>query len=205
MIGVLTVGMVYSMALPLNAQVTYTVFPVRAAEPGAAAQPTTKQGVGALVTLTLHDSTIRYAINEIARQARLQPFIYNGAELSRQITVHVTNVRAIDALTLVLKGTGLAATMAQDGETVVIRTRGGNSSAERVRLASGIVVGHVTDSASGAGLGGAQVRVAGVSNLSAVTSDSGNFTLRDVPSGDQVLTVRLFGYRAGSADGYGGG
>src|SRR6185312_9401004 len=52
----------------------------------------------------------------------------------------------------------------------------------------------VTDSASGQGLGGATVKVEGT-RLSVLTSDSGRFTLRDMPSGEHVLSVKLFGYR----------
>ena len=47
-------------------------------------------------------------------------------------------------------------------------------------------------------MGGAVVKVEGT-KLAAVTSDSGrpllSLKLRDVPSGDQVLSVRLFGYK----------
>ena len=59
---------------------------------------------------------------------------------------------------------------------------------------NGVVAGRVTDSASGQGLVGATVKVQGGS-LSTITSDSGRFTLKGVPLGKQVLTVRLFGFK----------
>ena len=71
----------------------------------------------------------------------------------------------------------------------------GSSSETRSQVDSGgVVAGRVTDSASGQGLVGATVKVQG-GNLSAITSDSGRFTLKNVPLGKQVLTVRLFGFK----------
>jgi TonB-linked SusC/RagA family outer membrane protein len=58
-----------------------------------------------------------------------------------------------------------------------------------------MVMGRVVDSATGRGLSGVTIKVAG-SKLSAITQDSGYFRLRDVPTGSQLLTVRMFGYRS---------
>ena len=80
------------------------------------------------------------------------------------------NASVIDALAAALKGTGLMAKLAPDGETVVIRPRSGSASSDAHTLADsgGIVAGRVTDSASGQGLVGATVKVQG-GNLSAIT------------------------------------
>ena len=177
---------------PLAAQVSYTVLPAASAPVDAATQPT---GWGAArVTLTARDSTVEGVIHEIARQVHMRPVYNNSPILAKRITVHLVDVPVREALATVLQGTGLVAKMLSDGETVVIRAEtDGGAPAGRV-LAVGIVAGKVTDSASGAGLGGAAVKVAG-QKISTVTSDSGNFTLHDVPAGEQVLTVRLFGYK----------
>ena len=169
-------------------QVTYQVFPVTSvARAAGARQPT---GQTALVSLDVSDSTVLFVVNEILRQAHLQALDNaTSPAFAKRTTVKIVREPAMAALATALRGTGLIAKMAPDGETVVIR-----AGVREGRVASGMIVGRVTDSASGAGLGGASVRVEG-SKLSTVTSDSGHFTLRDVPSGDQVLTVRLFGYK----------
>ena len=170
---------------------TYSVFPARASVPSTEAQPTRRDG--SRVTLIMQDSTIEYLVTEIARQAHLRPVYNNHNPLfAQRATVRLTNVSATDAFAMALQGTGLEARLTSDGETVVIRPR--TAAPEQARVAGGTLVGRVTDSTTGVGLGGAQVRIEGI-KLSTVTSDSGNFALKNVPPGDQVLLVRLFGYR----------
>ena len=189
------VGLLVPMALwggsPVTMQVRYNVFP--ATTSGTSTQPT---GRGASrVTLAVQDSTIEYVVTEIARQAHLRPVYDNGSPLfAKRVTVRVRNVRAMDALAVALRGTALVAKLAPDEETVMIRTQTDVAEAQRAKIRGGTISGWVADSTTGAGLHGAQVRVAGT-KLSAVTSDSGNFTLRNVPLGDQILQARLFGYR----------
>ena len=174
------------VSIPVHSmsQGAYTVFPVMTAQP-------VHRGGAPRVSLAVTDSTISYVIQEIARQGKLRA-IYNQSDavLDRRITVRVVNQGVLAAMAVVLKGTGLEARMTPDGEAVMI-----GAVAERpTRMQGGVVAGRVTDSTSGAGLGGAQVRVEGT-KISTVSSDSGNFTLRNVPAGDQVLLARLFGYR----------
>ena len=148
------------------------------------------------MTLAVRDSTIEYVVNELARQAHLHASYPTNPVLTKRISVHLDHVNVMDAFAVVLNKTGLMVQMASDGETIVLRMGSGATvGTERRDLAGGTIVGRVTDSASGQSVSGASVRVAGVKNLSAVTSDSGNFTLRDVPAGDQVLLVRMFGYK----------
>lgn len=171
--------------VPVPAQAGYTVFVPRSDN----GQPT---GNG-LITVDVRDSTIGYAVETIARQVHLQPVFNTTSQvITRRITVHLVNVKATDAFAVVLKGTGLAAKPAPDGETIVISGRSGGERGQVV--VGGMVIGRVTDSTTGAALNGALVRVEGV-KLSTTTADSGNFVLRNVPPGDQVLQVRLFGYR----------
>ncbi|HXC24707.1 MAG TPA: carboxypeptidase regulatory-like domain-containing protein, partial [Gemmatimonadaceae bacterium] len=179
--------------MPLFAQITYNVFPaVPAAASVSTPQPTDPGSER--VTLIVQDSTIAFAVHALVHQAHLK-LVYDidNPVFAKRISIRVVDERVMDAVAIILKGTGLAAKLAPDGQTIMIRALAGSSSAEHA-LAGGTVVGHVTDSASGQGLAGASVRVAGT-KLSSVTSDSGNFTLRDVPPGDQLLTVRLFGYK----------
>ena len=178
-----------------EAQPTYTVLSADAhATTASVAQPT---GPGTTrVTLDVRDSTVAYAVRTLTHQAHLH-LLYNGNDprFGKRITVRVVNATVMDALETVLQGTGLVARLASDGETIMIRGKGEGVPGDRGGVAGGTVVGRVTDSTTGAGLKGAQVQVEGVKGLSTATSDSGSFTLRNVPAGDQLLRVRLFGYR----------
>ena len=186
-------SLVSGVALPATAQASYTVFEAHAGRKRTAEQPTQRRGPNTVVTLEVRDSTIKYVVNTLTRQAGLQPNYYNSVVLSQRITLHVVNMRVMDAIGEALRGTGLEAKLLSDGVTVSVHPRQGGS-ADR-EYAGGVIVGQVTDSTTGAGLNGAQVRVGGVAKLAAVTADSGRFTLRNVPPGDQLLQVRLFGYR----------
>ncbi|HXC25369.1 MAG TPA: carboxypeptidase-like regulatory domain-containing protein, partial [Gemmatimonadaceae bacterium] len=180
-------------AISVQAQVTYNVFPAKAGnQPPAMAQPTGVATAGH-VTLIVQDSTIGYVIRTLAHQGHLRA-LYNASNpiFAKPITVRVVDIGVMDAFVTVLKGTGLVAAVGPDGETVIVRPRLESIAAGHQRIIGGTVIGRVTDSASGQGLGGASVKVEGT-KLSTVTSDSGHFTLKDVPIGDQVLSVKLFG------------
>ncbi|HXC25586.1 MAG TPA: TonB-dependent receptor plug domain-containing protein, partial [Gemmatimonadaceae bacterium] len=181
-------GTVLGGVVPLAAQVTYMVFPVQKVVSNRA----TGQPTGQKVTVEAKDSTVKFLVDEIARQAHLLPTYVHSAAFDRRISVQLHDLAAMDAFAVVLKGTGLVARLASDGETVMIRpnVQGGGVWHEF----AGSISGSVTDSASGQGLGGAAVLVEGT-KLSTVTSDSGHFTLRNVPVGDQVVSVKLFGYK----------
>ena len=173
---------------PVHTQVTYMVFPAVSANVSQPTQPAPR------VTLRIQDSTIAYTVRTLVHQAHMR-LLYDidNPAFAKRVSVDVTNTDVLDALTTVLKGTGLVAKVAPDGETVVVR--GASDVAEgRKRQQGGTIAGRVTDSTSGAGLKGAQVRVEGT-KLVVTSADSGNFLLRNVPPGDQVLRVRLFGYR----------
>lgn len=182
--------------VPAGTQVGYGLFAPRSLEVGAyAAQPTDPGATK--VTLIVQDSTVAYAVRALAHAAHLKISFDNANPLfSRRINVHLIDVSVLEAITAALKGTGLMARLAPDGETIVVSPSASATTGGRRRLAGGVIAGQVTDSTTGGGLKGAQVRVEGVPKLSAVTTDSGNFILRNVPLGDQVLEVRLFGYRA---------
>ncbi len=179
------------------AQVAYTVFP---ATPHASPDQTSDQPTGrgaARVTLTVRDSTLAYVVRELVHQAHLRVFFKESDPLfAQRVTVHVTHASLTDALTSVLRGTGLVAATASDGETVVIRPQvsGGGQNAVR-SSAAGVVAGRVVDSASNKGIGGATVTISGTT-LRTTTAESGQFALRDVPAGEQLLRVRAFGYKA---------
>lgn len=62
-------------------------------------------------------------------------------------------------------------------------------------LPTGTIMGKVVDSLSKAGIGGVRVEVVGVRPAQVATTDaSGNFTLSNIPQGNQVLTVQRNDY-----------
>ena len=178
-------------APPIFAQGVYTTFTAFSRD----AAPSNEQPTERSITLDVRDSTVRWAVDAITRQAHVQAMYSRTPLLGTRITAHVVKAPLLDALKTVLRGTGLIATLAPDGETVVVHPGTDKGSSAGASVAVGGIAGRVTDSASGQGIGGASVRVEGIKGLSTVTSDSGHFTLKGVPTGEQVLSVRLFGYK----------
>lgn len=186
-------GMMVWPIAAVSAQIAYRVFPAKSLNAGAIVQPTNPDQPR--VTLAVRDSTIEFVVNAIARQAHVRPVYDNSNPLfAKRIAIRLKHVLLRDALAAALRGTGLVAKLTPDGETVMIRAQVEKSPEARDSLAGGVVTGKITDSASGQGLGGASIKVAGT-KFTSVTSDSGNFTITRVLPGDQVLSIRLFGYR----------
>jgi len=146
------------------------------------------------VTLTVQDSSIGFVVRELARQARLQ-ISYNDGNPQFKKRVHVTiaNQPVMKALSAVLEGTGLVATMFRNEDMVVIQSQ--TKEGKRSQDDSGTISGRVVDSASGRAVRRATVHL-DRSETSIVTSDSGYFALRDLPAGRHVLTIKALGYRA---------
>ena len=145
--------------------------------------------------MSIADSTIGYVLHAVMQQTHIQ-ILYNESNpvLAQHVTVRFKDERVMDALKTILRGTELIPSIAQDGETIVIGVPPKSAPSNKDRNANGTISGRVTDSATNRGLVGATVRVDGTT-LSVTTSDEGRFMLHDVPDGDQVLTVRLFGYK----------
>ena len=146
------------------------------------------------ITIELSGVSLPEAVHRIVAQAGLALlWSQTKVPLTGTVSISLHDVTVSEALRTILRGTGAEAKLSSDGQTIVIM-RSDRMAATGQHSASGVVIGRVTDSASGGGLGGAAIKVAGT-KLTTVTSDSGNFTLKNVPAGDQVLSVRLFGYK----------
>ena len=194
-VGVATVIGLGSMTSASFGQTGYTVFAAQSSLGKSDGQPTGRASATAPVTLIVQDSTVKYVVRELTRQAHLQVLYDNtNPRMSMQISLHVEKVAAMSALAMALKGTGLVAKLESDGETVVIRDQSDIPSAARTLLNGGAVGGAVYDSASGQGLPGATVKIEGT-KLATITSDSGYFALLNVPVGEHVLSIRRVGYK----------
>jgi TonB-dependent SusC/RagA subfamily outer membrane receptor len=160
---------------------------------GSATQGRSKEAIK--VTLVVRDKTIEYAVNEIARQAKLQPvFVKGDPTLSKRISVRITKAPVMEALATILAGTGMTAKLASDGETLMIRPQEQTAAPQGVQ-SFGMIGGKVVDSATGRGISGSTVNVVGT-KLTAVTNDEGGFVIKNVPIGEQTLTAKAFGYRS---------
>jgi hypothetical protein len=146
------------------------------------------------VTVTLTNIPMKQAIDSVSRLTRV--FIEYQAPMlmayTRPVTLSVTDTPLGVVLERILDGTALRVMGGTPGGLMLMSASSSDSTPSR---AVGIISGRVIDSASGRGLGGAKIKVVGT-KISVVTVDSGGFTLRDVPVGDQAVMVRLFGYRA---------
>lgn len=193
LLGLILPGLLGSSPKPSAAQVTYQVFPGHQSNSVSAsllrAQPETR------VSLFVRDSTLKYVLRALGKQAHLQVGLDDGAPImKKRVTLKVTNMPVMDAMTVALRGTGLVAKLSSEGTMIMIGSPGGLSKRSG---ASGGVAGRVTDSASGKGVSGATVMVVGT-KLSTLTNGSGEFLLWDVPVGAQVVTVKSFGYKPAS-------
>lgn len=155
-----------------------------------------------IINLNVRDSSLKYVINELARQAKLRA-VYDNSEVfsSRTVTINLRNVKLFEAYEAVLKGTGLVATLASDRETVVIGVRsagtdkqGNGTKQKKTNVEAGNIKGRVVDSATGSGIPGVTVQVVGTA--SSVTTDSdGDFIIPNVSVGKQQIVFKLLGYK----------
>ncbi len=146
------------------------------------------------------DSTIEFAIKEIARQSGYKMSYAASPVFSKSVKVSVKAVTVDVALKKVLEGTGLIARFQADGSTVVIGFANSNSrdttSGLRVAEAGGIITGVVRDSgdkSTTAGLPGASVTISTL-GVSAVTGKNGQYSLKNIPPGEYRVNIKLLGY-----------
>ncbi len=152
------------------------------------------------INLVVVDSTLKYAVQEIARQADLRVVYDNTSPLiAKHVTVAIKEEKIAKAFAAVLRGTGLMAKFASDGETVVISEPGNaarrwskDTSAARI---GGVVTGVVLDSATRSGISGVTVSISGT-KIVATTDRDGKFVLANIQPGDVDVMVKIFGYKA---------
>jgi TonB-linked SusC/RagA family outer membrane protein len=146
------------------------------------------------VTLRLKDVSRSDALDALSQNAKvfIQYMVPMLAEYPGLVSIDASAGLPLGvALERVLDGTPLRVSTDGVGHLTIVAGRdSANDSARPV----GTFGGRVTDSASGRALTGAMVKIAGT-KLSAITGDSGLFVIRDVPAGQQLVMVKLFGYR----------
>ncbi len=145
------------------------------------------------VTLDLQNVTLREALHEIDRQAKLglafTPLI---VPVDRRISIQADSVTVANALERVLQGTNVRAVVTTSETVMLVKDRDLRSSATDTG-GYAMVLARVTDDTTSRPLVGVVVAVKGTSNQE-TTTDKGYTLLRRVPSGLQVITARFLGY-----------
>ncbi len=158
-----------------------------------------KSGAEVRVTLLVKDSTVGYVVQTLARQAKMRiAYDTDNPLLRKPVSVNVKDMPLMQAMRVVLQGTGLVAAVASDGETIIVR----NASTQNTQSVSrqdttGIISGIVKDSVSGRALSGVTVTLRNTP-FSTTTGENGRFLLRGVPSGEGILQFKLLGYKGTS-------
>lgn len=149
-----------------------------------------------LVSLDKKERTLEEAILSILKQGKLRA-VYQTEHpaFSRSVSQKIANKPVMEAIHDLLKGTGLVARLAPNGETVLIREVSPTVINTPPRQQFGVISGRITDSATGKGLPGVTLKVGG-ETIHAVTSETGNYRLRNVPVGVHTIEVRGVGYRS---------
>jgi len=146
------------------------------------------------VTLDLRNVTLRDALREIDRQARLGlAFTPRVVPLDRRVTIRGDSVTVGDALERVLRGTGVKAVVTTSETVMLVKETGARSeTAPADTTGYAAVVVHVADD-SAKPIIGAVVGATGT-KIRFTTTEQGYALLRRVPSGLRVITARYVGY-----------
>ncbi len=157
-------------------------------------QSVQQAGVVRSVKIEVKDTTLRFVLHEIAKVSGQQVvFSGNIPQLDRKVSLTLNEPNALAAVKVAIRGTGLTATVAKDGKTIVVLGRG-VAEDSTARKESGVVKGRVYDE-NKKPVGGAAVEVSGV-NKRAVTDANGYFEIRNIVSGKHDLVVKLIGYKS---------
>lgn len=152
------------------------------------------------VTITMKDSTIHSVLRELSRQTgRAMLYDTSDPRFKRIISLRISKTDIMEAVEGALKGSGLFATIANDGETIVIRGSAAPPADSSQTDRKGRIEGKVLDSATQKGIQGATITLIG-QNVSAISKRDGSFSLPGVSVGEHSLSVRLLGYTSQRID-----
>lgn len=159
---------------------------------GVELQPPTQGSSERRIAISLNDVPLKTALREIARKSSIN-INYNDADIpaARLTSIDASDVTALDALRMVLRGTGLAARASDSG--ISIEQAGTPMPRPSRADSTGSISGHVTDSTTGNAVQGARVTLERT-NVAAVAADDGGFQIAEVAPGSYVVTARRLGY-----------
>ena len=145
------------------------------------------------VTIHLKNVSLKKAIDSVSRTAKV--LVEYQVPLLRayqkSITMDATAKPLGIVLEQILSGTPLRVVPGSPESLAIVASQ--ESQTDSVPQ-TGTISGRIIDSATGRGISGATVKIAGT-KLAITARDSGRFTLRNVPLGDALIIIRAFGYR----------
>lgn len=151
--------------------------------------PRQHQAAPRTIEVDLQDAPLESALATIARLGQLR-LTYSRDVLppGHRVTLRASSIAPVEALRRALHGTSLEVRVSAGGDVTIFPPA--NPGSPR---AQGVIVGLVTDSATGSPLANALV---GIDNtqLATKTTTDGRFTLSGVAAGTYTVQARLLGY-----------
>ena len=139
-----------------------------------------------MVTLTLRNVRLGEILDAIARQTdRTLMYSSDVVDVERTASIDIHDADLATALEVALRGTGIAARIADHGRIVLDRRRAAPPVSR--------LTGRVIDAADGRGIAQATVALRNTRHA-VLTSEDGRFVLADIESGTHELEVRRIGY-----------
>lgn len=141
-----------------------------------------------LVRLDLDNATIKSALTALTQQSGVD-LVYSDDVLPGdvRVTLRAQGIAVAAALTHILLDARVDVVFLANGTATLRR--------QAAPLQVGAITGQVTDSLTNHGIFRATVSVQGTT-LSTLTDAEGRFTIRQVPVGDRVVSVKFLGYTA---------
>ncbi len=152
--------------------------------------------LGRKITLHLEHVRLGDALDTIAAHAGIRlAYSQDLVPIERTVSLVIDTITVGDALTLLLRDTGIQPLVIRRGSVTLDRVDVPGTSATHVRArqTTGAISGRITDAALGTPLDQASVRVEGL-GLGTVTSNDGRYSVGHVPSGTYRATARRVGY-----------
>ena len=147
------------------------------------------------VTMEINDVPLRDALRAVASQGGVS-LIYASSTvpLERRVSLSARDASVNDVLRILLRDTGVEVRQSASGQLMLVRrSTHADSTASKSEAAAGVVVGSVTDAATGAAVVRAVVGIDGGSRR-ASTDDEGRYRIADVLAGSHTVSVRRIGY-----------
>ncbi len=149
------------------------------------------------VTISLHNTTLEKAMNEIAQSAGLKlTYSRTIVPVNKKIdSFSVKGMSVGEALNKLLDGTKFIAIVRANGRGVITEagSQQGNAGSEKQKNIDNIIKGRVVDSASKNGIPGVMVSVPGT-EIRTITDKNGVFVLSNVPANRNHINFKLLGY-----------